>query len=134
RAYAKYRLAHLVDARGDEDAVRVAHPAHHRGGGEPRRHPERRDTVGRDRRVAEEIDLQRGEACSERLARDPVAPEPVRHALLEDETYGFPKSLGEVSGHRNRLVTAAALWHSAAARSRDPLALPANEIVCVGGR
>src|SRR5262249_57778557 len=89
-------------------------------------HPEGRNAVRGDRGVAEEIDLQRGEPGSERLARDAVASDPVGHALLEDETHGFSERLGEVGRHRHRLVAPTAFGHPTTASRWDPPALPSG--------
>lgn len=123
------RLAERLDARRDEDAVSAAHPADHRRGRDAAGRAEAGDGVRRDGRVAEQVELQGGQAGPESLAGDPVAAHPVDNALLQDQAGSLAERLDQVGRHRDRLVPSAALGDAAAPRGRYPVPLPAHEIV-----
>ena len=123
------RLAERLDARRDEDAVSAAHPADHRRGRDAAGRAEAGDGVRRDGRVAQQVELQGGQAGPESLAGDPVAAHPVDNALLQDQAGSLAERLDQVGRHRDRLVPSAGLGDAAAPRGRYPVPLPAHEIV-----
>src|SRR5688572_18124413 len=120
-----------VEARPDEDAVDVAHAGDHGRRIDVLRRADARDRVGVDRGVREHLETHGRHALAEGGGRDLVPAHAVGEAFLEDQPRRHLQGAGQVGRDGDRLAAGGAVGHLAAARDRDPLLAPAQQIVRV---
>ena len=121
--------AHLVEPGADQDAVVVAHVRDDGGGIDPRGCLEARHRIREERVMREHLHPHRVEASAEGPTRRGMAAEAMVEPLLEDEAGGDTEGVGEVGRNRDRLAAGRAVGNMAAARHRDPVFLPAQEVI-----